>query len=102
MFAKDRDYVRMNFMSFKDRDIGQELPKVGQYNEPLNKEDDIGIPLKLLHEGEGHRVIMELKNCDICRGTLTESENNWSSQLEDITYIFKKVQMFFCIQNFRC
>jgi small nuclear ribonucleoprotein (snRNP)-like protein len=100
MFAKDRDYVRMNFMSFKDRDIGQETSKVGRFGEKLSKEDDIGTPLKLLHEGEGHRVTVELKNGDKCRGTLIESENNWTSQLEDITYISRKVHPFLLESKF--
>ena len=61
MFAKDRDYVKMNFMSFKDRDIGQETSRIGRSVEKVSMEDDIGTPLKLLHEGEDHRVSVELK-----------------------------------------
>ena len=94
MFAKDRDYVKMNFMSFKDIDIGQETSRIGRSVEKVSKEDDIGTPLKLLYEGEGHRVTVELKNGDKFRGTLIESENSWSSQLEDITYNSRKVHPF--------
>ncbi|KAG0591409.1 hypothetical protein KC19_1G173700 [Ceratodon purpureus] len=80
----------MNFMSFKDRDIGQESSMGGRFGEKAREEDDIGTPLKLLHEGEGHRVTVELRNGDLCQGTLIESENNWTSQFEDITYFSRK------------
>ncbi|EEH59618.1 uncharacterized protein MICPUCDRAFT_31243 [Micromonas pusilla CCMP1545] len=45
----------------------------------------IGIPVKLLHEAEGHTVTIELKNGETYRGTLLESEDNWNCQLEGIT-----------------
>ena len=94
MFAKERDYVKMNFMSYKDKDIGQKTSRIGRSVEKVSKEDDIGTPLKLLHEREGHRVSMELKNGDKFRGTLIKSENSWTSQLEDITYNSWKVHPF--------
>jgi len=78
-------------MLFKDKEIGQKYFKGGHAGSKVSKKDDIGTPLKLLHEGEGHRVTIELKNGDVCRGTLIESENNWTSQLESITYTFQKV-----------
>ncbi len=80
-----------SYMLFKDREIGQRDFKSGHVDNKVSKEDDIGIPLKLLHEGDGHKVTIELKNGDVCQGTLIESENNWTSQLESITYTFQKV-----------
>lgn len=45
----------------------------------------IGIPLKLLHEAEGHTITAELKTGEMYRGTLLEAEDNWNSQMKDIT-----------------
>jgi small nuclear ribonucleoprotein D3 len=32
----------------------------------------VGVPIKLLHEGEGHIITVELKNGEIYRGLLSE------------------------------
>mmetsp|Transcript_28014 Transcript_28014/g.51751 ORF Transcript_28014/g.51751 Transcript_28014/m.51751 type:complete len:130 (-) Transcript_28014:467-856(-) len=45
----------------------------------------IGIPIKLLHEGEGHIVTVELKTGEMFRGELFEAEDNWNCQLKDVT-----------------
>jgi len=45
----------------------------------------IGVPIKLLHEAEGHTVTIELKTGEIYRGTLGESEDNMNCQLSNIT-----------------
>jgi small nuclear ribonucleoprotein (snRNP)-like protein len=49
----------------------------------------LGIPVKLLHEAEGHIVTVELKSGEVYRGSLIECEDNWNSQLESITYTAK-------------
>ena len=36
----------------------------------------IGIPIKLLHEAEGHTVTIELKTGEIYRGKLIEAEDS--------------------------
>lgn len=45
----------------------------------------VGVPLKLLHEAEGHTVTVELKSGELYRGYLVEAEDNWNAQLRDIT-----------------
>ncbi len=45
----------------------------------------VGVPVKLLHEAEGHVVTVELKNGEILRGTMTEAEDNWNVQLSNVT-----------------
>jgi len=45
----------------------------------------IGVPIKLLHEAEGHVVTIELKTGEIYRGTLVESEDNMNCQVSNIT-----------------
>ena len=44
-------------------------------------EMSIGVPVKLLHEAEGHTVTMELKNGEIYRGHLIEAEDNMNCQV---------------------
>ena len=44
----------------------------------------IGVPIKLLHEAEGHIVSIELKTGEIYRGNLVASEDNMNCQLENV------------------
>lgn len=46
----------------------------------------VGIPVKLLHEGEGHNVTIELRNGEVYRGLLNESEDNMNCQLSNVTF----------------
>jgi len=46
----------------------------------------IGVPIKLLHEAEGHTITVELKTGEVYRGFLVESEDNMNCQLSTITY----------------
>jgi hypothetical protein len=43
----------------------------------------IGVPVKLLHEGEGHVVTIELKNGETYRGLLSEAEDTMNCQLKE-------------------
>lgn len=45
----------------------------------------IGIPIKLLHEGEGLTVTVELKNGEIYRGTLSVAEDSMNCQMTSVT-----------------
>jgi len=45
----------------------------------------VGIPVKLLHEAEGHVLTVELKSGETYRGELHEAEDNWNCQLKNIT-----------------
>ncbi|KAJ1832010.1 small nuclear ribonucleoprotein Sm D3 [Coemansia sp. RSA 2706] len=45
----------------------------------------IGVPVKLLHESQGHVVTLELKTGQLYRGELVETEDNMNVQLKDIT-----------------
>lgn len=44
----------------------------------------VGVPIALLHEGEGRNVTIELKNGEIYRGHLLESEDSMNCQLRDV------------------
>eukprot|EP00891_Asterochloris_glomerata_P007859 jgi/Astpho2/7859/fgenesh1_pm.00117_%23_25_t len=45
----------------------------------------VGIPVKLLHESEGHVLSVELKSGELYRGELTDAEDNWNIQLKNVT-----------------
>lgn len=45
----------------------------------------IGIPIKLLHEAQGHLVTIETKNGEMYRGYLLDSEDNMNCQLTNVT-----------------
>jgi small nuclear ribonucleoprotein D3 len=49
----------------------------------------IGIPIKLLHESEGHTVTIELKSGEVYRGHLAEAEDNMNCQLKNVTLTAK-------------
>ena len=43
----------------------------------------VGVPVKLLHEGEGHVVTVELKNGEVYKGLLTEAEDTMNCQMKE-------------------
>jgi small nuclear ribonucleoprotein D3 len=45
----------------------------------------IGVPIKLLHEAEGHIVTLETTVGEIYRGKLLEAEDNMNCQLQNVT-----------------
>ncbi|XP_016684304.1 small nuclear ribonucleoprotein SmD3a [Gossypium hirsutum] len=53
----------------------------------------LGIPVKLLHEGSGQVVTVELKSGELYRGSMIECEDNWNCQLDNITFTAKKSEV---------
>eukprot|EP00894_Picocystis_sp_ML_P004979 jgi/Pico_ML_1/55496/g1171.t1 len=49
----------------------------------------VGIPIKLLHEAEGHEVMVELKSGDLYRGKLVSAQDNWNCQLKQVVHTKK-------------
>lgn len=45
----------------------------------------VGVPIKLLHEGEGHVVTIELRNGEIYRGLLNETEETMNCMVTNVT-----------------
>ncbi|KAI7850794.1 Sm-like ribonucleoprotein [Circinella umbellata] len=45
----------------------------------------IGVPIKLLHEAQGHIITLELKTGQLYRGKLLAAEDNMNIQLREIT-----------------
>lgn len=46
----------------------------------------IGIPVKLLHEGVGFVITIELKSGELFRGKLIECQDNFNCRLEAVTH----------------
>ena len=45
----------------------------------------IGVPVKLIHECEGHIVTVELINGEVYRGLMVDAEDNMNCQLQNVT-----------------
>lgn len=49
----------------------------------------VGIPVKLLHEAEGHIVTCESTTGEVYRGKLVEAEDNMNCQFANVTVTFR-------------
>mmetsp|Transcript_5750 Transcript_5750/g.14712 ORF Transcript_5750/g.14712 Transcript_5750/m.14712 type:complete len:131 (-) Transcript_5750:289-681(-) len=47
--------------------------------------EKVGVPIRILHEAEGHTVTIELKSGDVFRGKLDEAEDNMNCQMSSVT-----------------
>uniref|UniRef100_A0A1I7Z1I4 Small nuclear ribonucleoprotein Sm D3 n=1 Tax=Steinernema glaseri TaxID=37863 RepID=A0A1I7Z1I4_9BILA len=49
----------------------------------------IGVPIKILHEAEGHIVTLETTVGEVYRGKLIEAEDNMNCQMCDVTVTYR-------------
>lgn len=49
----------------------------------------IGVPIKVLHEAEGHIITCETNTGEIYRGKLVEAEDNMNCQMTNITCTYR-------------
>lgn len=49
----------------------------------------IGVPVKVLHEAEGHIITCESASGEVYRGKLVEAEDNMNSQMCDVTVTYR-------------
>uniref|UniRef100_UPI00358FDCF3 small nuclear ribonucleoprotein Sm D3-like n=1 Tax=Myxine glutinosa TaxID=7769 RepID=UPI00358FDCF3 len=49
----------------------------------------IGVPIKVLHEAEGHIVSCEATSGEVYRGKLVEAEDNMNCQISNVTVTFR-------------
>ncbi|CAN0331188.1 small nuclear ribonucleoprotein Sm D3 [Petromyzon marinus] len=49
----------------------------------------IGVPIKVLHEAEGHIVTCETNTGEVYRGKLVEAEDNMNCQISNVTVTFR-------------
>nr|QBH73200.1 small nuclear ribonucleoprotein sm d3 [Orthoderella ornata] len=49
----------------------------------------IGVPIKVLHEAEGHIVTCETNTGEVYRGKLIEAEDNMNCQMVNITVTYR-------------
>jgi small nuclear ribonucleoprotein D3 len=65
--------------------LASEDERDGRERETMSVSKGVGIPVKLLHEAEGHIVTIELKTGETFRGKLRDTEDNWNCQIENVT-----------------
>ncbi|KRZ71119.1 Small nuclear ribonucleoprotein Sm D3 [Trichinella papuae] len=53
----------------------------------------IGVPLKILHEAEGHIVMLETNTGEVFRGKLLEAEDNMNCNMTDVTITYRDGQV---------
>lgn len=53
----------------------------------------IGVPIKVLHEAEGHVVTCETTGGEVYRGKLVEAEDNMNCQMANITVTLRNGQV---------
>jgi small nuclear ribonucleoprotein D3 len=49
----------------------------------------IGVPIKILHEAEGHVVTCETNTGEVYRGKLVEAEDNMNCQFSDVNVTYR-------------
>ncbi|PRD33630.1 UNVERIFIED_CONTAM: SmD3 [Trichonephila clavipes] len=49
----------------------------------------LGVPVKVLHEAEGHTVTLETNTGEVYRGKLVEAEDNMNCQMSGITVTYR-------------
>ncbi|KAF8773634.1 Small nuclear ribonucleoprotein Sm D3 like protein [Argiope bruennichi] len=53
----------------------------------------LGVPVKVLHEAEGHIVSLETNTGEVYRGKLVEAEDNMNCQMSDVTVTYRDGQV---------
>ncbi|KRX37388.1 Small nuclear ribonucleoprotein Sm D3 [Trichinella nativa] len=53
----------------------------------------LGVPLKILHEAEGHIVMLETTTGEVFRGKLLEAEDNMNCNMTDVTVTYRDGQV---------
>eukprot|EP00617_Octactis_speculum_P027616 CAMPEP_0185771424 /NCGR_PEP_ID=MMETSP1174-20130828/64297_1 /TAXON_ID=35687 /ORGANISM="Dictyocha speculum, Strain CCMP1381" /LENGTH=116 /DNA_ID=CAMNT_0028457297 /DNA_START=50 /DNA_END=400 /DNA_ORIENTATION=- len=51
----------------------------------MAKAAQMGVPIRLLHEGSGHTISVELRNGEVYRGTLKEAEDTMNCFMSNVT-----------------
>lgn len=49
----------------------------------------IGVPIKVLHEAEGHIITCETNTGEVYRGKLIEAEDNMNCQMQNVTVTYR-------------
>merc|ERR1711973_956835 len=55
----------------------------------FESEMSLGIPIKVLHEAEGHVVTCESSTGEVYRGKLVEAEEHMNLQMQDVTATYR-------------
>ncbi len=64
--------------------------------------DSVSVPVKLLHEAEGHPIIVEIKSGDLYRGHLDASEDSMNVHLSSVIHTARNGQIKKCVRESWC
>lgn len=57
-----------------------------------------GVPVRLLHEAEGHPITVELKSGDLYRGSLQAAEDSMNVQLASVIHTARDGRVTKCVR----
>merc|ERR1712062_23803 len=60
-----------------------------EYTKRFNFKMSIGVPIKVLHEAEGHIITCETITGEVYRGKLIEAEDNMNCQMTAVTVTYR-------------
>ncbi|XDA85580.1 hypothetical protein R6Z07F_015357 [Ovis aries] len=91
MNAKARDVARRHSGKGRGRALREAFWERVRSPEPnsLPAGMSIGVPIKVLHEAEGHIVTCETNTGEVYRGKLIEAEDNMNCQMSNITVTYR-------------
>lgn len=65
------------------------ITNIAQFRQEINWKMSIGVPIKVLHEAEGHIITCETNTGEVYRGKLVEAEDNMNCQMTNITVTYR-------------
>ncbi|KAG7499445.1 small nuclear ribonucleoprotein Sm D3 [Solea senegalensis] len=69
--------------------VKRQRKPVPTHNQGKPVKMSIGVPIKVLHEAEGHIVTCETNTGEVYRGKLIEAEDNMNCQMSNITVTYR-------------
>lgn len=78
--------VVYGFINVENRELILVLSNLFNY---LDLKMSIGVPIKVLHEAEGHIVTCETNTGEVYRGKLVEAEDNMNCQMTSVTVTYR-------------
>ena len=85
MYVKHTFSNRMPSSRCGGRSPGYEVSRRAARGAPWAMSKHVSIPVKVLHDAEGHTVTVELKTGEVFRGKLDEAEDNMNLHISNCT-----------------
>lgn len=79
--------------NFDGRRVSKSFKNSRVHNDTPTVTMSIGVPIKVLHEAEGHIITCETNTGEVYRGKLIEAEDNMNCQMQNITVTYRDGQV---------